>query len=115
MKVVFATLLLVGLSQASILLEPMGLKSYENYSVLRVEVPTREKFDLLSTLGGGLHFWNEGRVGGHADVMVSPQALQEVQNQLLEHNFKFSTMIENVGDLMRLEKVIKKLWVHSVL
>ena len=94
-------------AKASILLEPATSKSYEKYSVFRVEVGSREEFDLLSSIGY-LHFWNEGRVGGHADVMVAPEALQYVQTQLLNYNFKFSTMIENVGDLMRLEKVIKK-------
>ena len=105
MKVlIFALANILALTQASILLEPAQSKSYENYSVLRIEVHTKEEFDLLSTLGD-LHFWNEGRVGGHADVMVSPDALQEVQKQLLRRNFQFSTMIENVGKLMKLEKV----------
>ena len=105
MKVlIFALANILALTQASILLEPAQSKSYENYSVLRIEVHTKEEFDLLSTLGD-LHFWNEGRVGGHADVMVSPDALQEVQRQLLRRNFQFSTMIENVGKLMLLEKV----------
>ena len=102
--VIFAVAAILASAKASILLEPAQPKTYENFSVLRVEVHTREEFDLLYTVEN-LHFWNQGRVGGHADVMVSPELLQEVQKQLLRHNLKFSTMIENVGDLMRLEKV----------
>ena len=102
--VIFAVAAILASAKASILLEPAQPKTYENFSVLRVEVHTREEFDLLYTVEN-LHFWNQGRVGGHADVMVSPDLLQKVQKQLLRHNLKFSTMIENVGDLMRLEKV----------
>ena len=102
--VIFAVAAILASAKASILLEPAQPKTYENFSVLRVEVHTREEFDLLYTVEN-LHFWNQGRVGGHSDVMVSPELLQEVQKQLLRHNLKFSTMIENVGDLMRLEKV----------
>ena len=102
--VIFAVAAILASAKASILLEPAQPKTYENFSVLRVEVHTREEFDLLYTMEN-LHFWNQGRVGGHADVMVSPELLQKVQKQLLSHNLKFSTMIENVGDLMRLEKV----------
>ena len=78
--------------------------SYEGYKVLRVEVPTKTDFEALSSLPD-LHFWNEGRVGGHADVMVGPGHLKRAEVQLILKNLKYSVMIENVADLMRLEQV----------
>ena len=83
---------------------PETTKSYENYKVFRVETPTRKTFDTLSAISG-LHFWNEGRAGGHADVMVAPAHLAYIQNQFEHFNFKYSIMVENVGDLIKIEKV----------
>ena len=95
-KVLFATLAILALCK--------GQKSYENYKVFRVDVPSQETFDLLSSFSA-IHFWNEGRVGSHADVMVAPQNLAEVEYKLKRYNFEFNIMVENVGDLIRLEKV----------
>ena len=79
--------------------------SYEGYKVLRVEVPTKTDFKALASFSD-IHFWNEGRVGGHADVMVGPGHLKRAEVQLILKNLKYSIMIENVADLIRLEKVI---------
>ena len=80
--------------------------SYEGYKVLRVEVPTKTDFEALASLPD-IHFWNEGRRGGHSDVMVGPGHLKKAEVQLILKNLKYSVMIENVADLIRLEKVIK--------
>ena len=80
--------------------------SYEGYKVLRVEVPTKTDFKALASFSD-IHFWNEGRVGGHADVMVGPGHLKRAEVQLILKNLKYSIMIENVADLIRLEKVIQ--------
>merc|ERR1719315_608847 len=75
-----------------------SVKSYENHQVLRVKITSKENFELLSLIDG-IHFWNEGRVGGNADVMVAPQDVERVKANFLHHRFEFTTMIENVGDL----------------
>ena len=95
-KVTLGLLLTLALANA----EP---KNYEYYKVFRVNVPTKTHFDTLS--GFKVQFWNEGRVGGYADVMVAPSDIAEVEYRLKVLNFHYSTMVENVGDLMRLEKV----------
>ena len=78
--------------------------SYEGYKVLRVEVPSKTDFEALASLTD-IHFWNQGRIGGHADVMVGPDHLKRAEVQLILKNLKYSIMIENVADLIRLEKV----------
>jgi hypothetical protein len=52
----------------------------------RVETPTKETFDSLTTIEN-LHFWNQGRVGSHADAMVAPDRLSPVQIALFARNF----------------------------
>ena len=89
--------------EANVMKEPV--KSYENYQVLRVEIPTKSKAEELQAFEN-LQYWNEGRIGLYADVMVAPNVLQKVTKKLDENAFKFSVMVENVGDLIRLEKVI---------
>ncbi len=83
------------------------VKSYENFQVLRVEIPSKESFDLLSSVNG-LQFWNEGRVGSHRDAMVAPYNIEEVTQKLASLGLQYSTMVENVGELMRLEQVNKQ-------
>ena len=95
-KVIFVSLAILAFCN--------GQKSYENYKVFRVDVPSPETFDLLSSFSD-IHFWNEGRVGSHADVMVAPQNLAEIEYKLKRYNFEFNIMVENVGDLIQLEKV----------
>jgi hypothetical protein len=52
-------------------------------------------------------------VGSHADVMVSPQHVNRIKFTLLGKNLRFTTMIDNVGELIRLEKVILIKVVHT--
>ena len=87
-------------------------KSYENYQVLRVEINSKEKYEILSSIRG-IHFWNEGRIGGNADVMVAPEEIEEFKSFLFAKGFNFSTMVENVGDLIRLEKVCYLIMISS--
>ena len=44
-------------------------------------------------------------VGGNADIMVSPIHLKKVETQFILKNLKYSVMVENAGDLIRLEQV----------
>jgi len=81
-----------------------SVKSYEDHQVLRVKIISKDNFDLLASIDG-LNFWNSGRVGGVADVMVTPNDIDRVKAILLHNRFEFTTMIENVGDLIRLEKI----------
>ena len=97
-----AFVLLASLANGKFLSDPV--KSYGNYQVLRVEISSKENFEILS-LVNGVQFWNEGRIGGTADIMVAPHFIVEVKELLLKQGLKFSTMIENVADLIRLEKV----------
>ena len=39
--------------------------------------------------------------------MVAPEEIEQFKQFLSEQGFKYSTMIENVGDLIKLEKVSK--------
>jgi len=90
------------LANCKILSDPV--KSYENHQVLRVEIASKESHEILSSIHG-IHFWNEGRIGGNADVMVAPQEIEQFKQFLSEQGFKYSTMVENVGDLIKLEQV----------
>ena len=67
--------------------------SYENYQVLRVQINSKEKFDVLSAING-IHFWNEGRIGGNADVMVAPNDIIQVREYLLKQGFKFREVVK---------------------
>ena len=82
-----------------------SVKSYENYQVLRVQINSKENYEILSSIRG-IHFWNEGRIGGNADVMIAPEEIEEFKSFLFGKGFEFSVMVENVGDLIRQEKVI---------
>ena len=84
-KVMICTLFAI-LALASANAEP---KSYENYKVFRVEVPTEEHLDTLSGLK--VQFWNQGRIGMHADVMVAPKDIPEIEYELKLLSFKYST------------------------
>lgn len=78
--------------------------SYDGFKVLRVEVPEKADFEALENINY-ISFWNDGKVGGHADVMVKPDDLARMEADLYAKNLKFSVMIENVADLIKLEKV----------
>ncbi len=78
--------------------------SYEGHKVLRVEVPDRESFDFIASLPD-VHFWKEGTVGGHSDIMVKPNLVHLVETILKAQNFQFSTMVEDVQDLILKEQV----------
>ena len=97
---VMICIFLTVLALASANAEP---KSYDNYKVFRVEIPSEEHLDSLAGLK--VHFWNQGRIGMHADVMVAPHDIPEIEYELKLLGFKYSIMVDNVGDLMRLEKV----------
>ena len=96
------TLALAGLCEAKTIAQEAV--SYEGHQVLRVDVPTKESFDFLALLPE-VDFWNLGKVGGHVDLMVTPHAAAGIKTILASKAYKFSTMIENVEDLIRLEKV----------
>ena len=84
-KVLFVTLAILAICK--------GQKSYENYKVFRVDVPSQKAFELLSSIHA-IHFWNQGRVGSHADVMVAPTNLAEVEYKLRRNGFKYTVMVE---------------------
>ena len=70
----------------------------------KVKIDSEEASYNLSKILG-VTFWNEGRIGGYADIMVAPHDITQVTENLKKQEFDFSTMVENVGDLIRLEKV----------
>ena len=79
---------------------------HEGYKVFRIETPTKDSYDTLAVIPD-ISFWKEGRIGGHADVMVAPNHLKKSTEQFILKNLKYSVMVENVGDLIRLEQVSK--------
>ena len=91
-----------NLANGKVLSDPV--KSYENHQVLRVKIDSEETSNNLSEIAG-VTFWNEGRIGGYADIMVAPKDITHVTENLIKQEFDFSTMVENVEDLIRLEKV----------
>ena len=80
------------------------IKSYEDYQVLRVQIDSKAKYEILSSFPG-IHFWKEGRIGGNADVLIAPEEIEIFKIFLYGNRFEFSVMVENVGDLIRQEKV----------
>ena len=44
-------------------------------------------------------------LGGYADVIIAPQNIDLMKFYLYLQRFKFSVIVENVGDLIRMEKV----------
>ena len=91
-----------NLANGKVLSDPV--KSYENHQVLRVKIASEEASNNLSEIAG-VTFWKEGRIGGYADIMVAPKDITQVTENLIKQELDFSTMVENVGDLIRLEKV----------
>ena len=91
-----------NLANGKVLSDPV--KSYENHQVLRVKIASEEASNNLSEIAG-VTFWNEGRIGGYADIMVAPKDITQVTENLIKQELDFSTMVGNVGDLIRLEKV----------
>ena len=91
-----------NMANGKVLSDPV--KSYENHQVLRVKIASEEASNNLSEIAG-VTFWNEGRIGGYADIMVAPKDIAQVTENLIKQELDFSTMVENVGDLIRLEKV----------
>ena len=81
-----------------------SVKSYENYQVLRVQINSKENYEILSSIHG-IHFWKEGHIGGNADVLIAPEEIEIFKFFLFGNGFEFSVMVENVGDLIRQEKV----------
>lgn len=106
MRLAFPVFLSVALAfhslQAKVIQD--GVTSYEGFKVLRVEVPEKKDYEGLEALEY-ISFWNDARVGGHADVMVKPDDVVKLNTDLTAKNLKFSVMIENVADLIKLEKV----------
>ena len=103
LAIFFVTLVaFANLANGKVLSDPV--KSYENHQVLRVKIDSEKASNELSEILG-VTFWNEGRIGGYADIMVAPQDITQVTENLKKQAFDFSTMVENVGDLIRLEKV----------
>lgn len=81
-----------------------SVTSYEGFSVLRVEVSDRKASEQLHQLDSAVEFWSD-LPGKHADIMISPENKVEVLRALNEAGFQHSTMIHNVADLMKLERV----------
>jgi len=82
-----------------------SLTSYEGFKVLRVKVADRQAADRLHELvQESAEFWSD-LPGRHADLMISPQDLDSISNKLVRNNFEFTTMIHNVEDLIKLEKI----------
>jgi len=98
----FSIAFFASIANCKVLSDP--IKSYENYQVLRVQITSKENYEILSSIRG-IHFWNEGRIGSNADIMIAPEEIEEFKSFLVENGFEFSVMVENVGDLIRLEKV----------
>ena len=94
--IAFALLFLVTNSQ---------MVSYEGFKVFRVEFPTEESFKILSAIPD-ISFWAEDHVSGHADIMISPSDLEKTIEKLTSNELEYSVMVENVEDLIKLEKVI---------
>jgi len=96
---IFALLSLMCLCSAK------SLTTYEGYKVLRVKVVDREAAARLHQIGDDLgEFWSD-LPERHADIMISPDNLETVSENLVKEGFEFSTLIENVADLMRLERI----------
>ena len=82
--VCFSIAFFASLANCKFLSDPV--KSYENHQVLRVEITSKENHETLSSLRG-IHFWNEGRIGGNADVMVASEEIEQFKSFLSEKGF----------------------------
>ena len=47
-------------------------------------------------------------LGGYADVIIAPQNIDQMKFILYLQRFNFSVIVENVGDLIRMEQVCMK-------
>ena len=98
----FSIAFFASIANCKVLSDP--IKSYENYQVLRVQIDSKAKYEILSSFPG-IHYWKEGRIGGNADVLIAPEEIEIFKFFLFGNRFEFSVMVENVGDLIRQEKV----------
>lgn len=102
LKLVYGLVAFLCLAQCCL---SKSVTSYDGFKVLRVQVPDREAGDRLHKLGDEFaEFWSD-LPGHHADLMISPKDLDSVSEKLSRDGFEFSTMIHNVADLMRLERI----------
>ena len=86
-------------------------KTYENFKVLRVQIPDEESLRYVShpSLTNLYNIWAEPRIGLHADIMVSPLNMEIVMRGLKEIGLEFAIMIEDVQALIDMENPATKL------
>ena len=77
--------------------------SYKGFKVLRVDVPNEYAALRLQNLQMLVDFWKDPRIGGHADIMVSPEMLDQIIGHLDEDNMEYSVTIPDVHTLMELQ------------
>ena len=84
---------------------------YDNYKVFRVNIPNDMSADFILNLPSYVDIWAEPRVGHHSDIMVAPQHLQAIEDNLKRANMDYSIMIQNVQTLIDIQntKISKEL------
>jgi len=82
-------------------------RSYDGYKVLRTAHLTKTNANLLQNLQleQDLDFWQDPLVGRSADIMVSPESLQSLEEFFNSHGIQFSVMIEDVEKLHQSNQV----------
>merc|ERR1712080_809127 len=78
-------------------------RSYKGYKVLRTENLNQAQVKILNDVQAetGLDFWKDPAPGRSADVMSPPHFVEKLSGFLSEHGIKFSTMIDDVEELIQ--------------
>ena len=81
---------------------------YDQFKVLRVKTLDGNSLKQISRpdMSNLYDIWNVGRgppIGQHADIMISPQNMDTVVNELKKRGMEYSTMIKDVQTLIDLE------------
>merc|ERR1711872_1090532 len=99
LRALLVSLAFLGFTRAAV--------DYTGYQVLRVEVRDSNEAETLRKLreDGLFDFWTEIRIGKHVDIMASPLTLVSLKKWLDLHSLSSTTMIADVGPLMKQELV----------
>jgi len=87
-----------------------GVRRFNGYQVLTVEVTTPEQAKIIKDLHdeGEHDFWTSPRRFGPTDIMGSPEQIKELIALFTTHGMRYAVKIEDVESLVQEERMLNK-------